>query len=449
MQSIPLHQIQVIDRQRQEISPKKLDELKRGILSKGLLHAIVLSKNEDGTLRLRAGERRLKAITTLHEEAHTVYYNSEPIPTDHIPYVLTTELSEDDLFELELEENLLRENLTWMEECEARAKLHELRKTQNPGQTVSQTSAEIANVTELEPVTERKKLQQALLITSNKENPKVKKAKNANEAFKALLDEQEQLFRGKLALAEKQIETPHQLIHADCREAFEKIENGSVSTILCDPPYGIDANKAGQQSKHFYNDSADYALDVCKFILREGFKKCTPRAVLFMFCDIDQFVTLRTYASQQAWTVFRTPIIWDKQVGGSAPWGKAGFKRSYEILLFAVKGQDELIAGGINDILSFKQSSRADRTHAANKPVELLEHLIRISTLPGELVLDPCCGSGSIFPAATRAKVRAIGIELDDVYHSQAVARLHGEEPLQEPGDEEGSALDSVLGELE
>lgn len=433
MQTLPIQSILIRDRQRKEIGPKKLEELKRGILSKGLLHAIVLSLEPDGSYRLRAGERRLRAVGALHEEGHTITYNGEPVPEDHIPYVLAGELAEDDLVELELEENLLRENLTWMEEAEARAALHELRKASNPKQTNRDTAREIAAIRDTNVANETKLVQRALILTKNKDNPRVKKAKTEVEAFKALLDESEQQWQAKLAQAEKNIKSPHQLIQADCREAFSQIPNGSVSTILSDPPYGIDAHQAGQESKHFYDDSAEYALEICKFIIREGFAKTTPRAVLFMFCDIDHFITLRTYCSQQAWTPFRTPVIWNKEVGGRAPWGRAGFQRSYEVLLFAVKGQDELVVPGGLDILSFKQDSRNDRTHAANKPIALIEHLIRISTLPGELVLDPCCGSGAIFPAATRSKTRAIGIELDPTYYAQALNRLAGGEELS-PG---------------
>lgn len=441
MQTLPITSIIVKDRQRKEIGPKKLEELKRGILSKGLLHPIVLSLEPDGTYRLRAGERRLRAMSDLHTEGHTFTHNGEPVPEDHVPYVLTGDLAEDDLYELELEENLLRENLTWMEEVEARAALHELRKKQNPGQTISETGKELAEIKSIPAVTGRDQIHRAVLLAANKDNPRVKKAKTESEAFKALLDESEQQWQAKLAQAEKNIKSPHQLINADCREAFSQIQNGTISTIICDPPYGIEANQAGQDSKHFYNDSPEYALEICRFIIREGFAKCTPRAILFMFCDIDHFVTLKTYAAQQAWSVFRTPIIWNKEVSGRAPWGRAGFQRSYEILLFAVKGQDELVIPGGLDILSFKQDSAKNRTHAANKPVALIEHLIKISTLPGELVLDPCCGSGVIFTAATRSKVRAIGIELDPTYHAQAVNRLAGGESPSDEVSDLGPAL--------
>jgi site-specific DNA-methyltransferase (adenine-specific) len=446
MRTIEISKVKVIDRQRKEIGPKKLQELKVGILSKGLLHAPVLSIEPDNTYRLRAGERRLRAMEALHAEGHAFLYDGEQIPENHIPYVLTGELSETDLFELELEENLLREDLTWMERTEAVAMLHELRSKQNPelspAKVIKKVAEEIAAVTNNSKNHTEKEVHKSLVVMANKDNPRVKRAKSQEDAFKAILDESEQNFRAKLVLAKEKIESPHTLIHADCREAFSKISNGTVATIICDPPYGIDADKAGQESDHFYDDSAEYAMEICKFIIREGFNKCSQRAILLMFCDIDHFVTLKTYALQQAWSVHRTPIIWNKMVGGRAPWGRAGPQRSYELLLYAVKGQDEMLESAGPDIFNFKQDSKNDRTHAANKPQALLERLIRLTTLPGELVLDPCAGSGSIIPAANACKVRTICIERDETYYSQAVARLSGEPEEESPPEYGEEAFD-------
>lgn len=437
MRTCPVGSIQVINRQREEIGPKKLEELKRSILHKGLMHAIVVSfesecVEQSCNPRLRAGERRLRAITALHEEGHEIRYDGQVIPEGQIPYVEATELDEADLQELELEENLLRENLTWMEEAKAKDAIFRLREQQNPKVTAKQVAEEIAEKKGTNPITETTMLKRARLIVENQDKPIVKKAKTEAEAYKAILDEQERNFKAKLVLAQKNIDTPHEVYHGDCKELLSKVKDNSISTIICDPPYGIEADKAGKESKHFYDDSAKYALDICKFIIREGFKKCTSRAILFMFCDVDHYVTLKTYAAQQAWSVYRVPLIWFKGQGGRAPWGKAGFQRSYEVILFAVKGRDELIIPGGLDVLNYKPATTKERTHAAQKPVELLEFLVRISTLPGETILDPCCGSGSIISAAARNKVRAICIERDETYYSQAVARLADPEGLHD-----------------
>lgn len=424
----------VADRQRKEITRPELEMLKRSILSKGLLHPIVLSVLPDDQRiddkldidgYLIAGERRLRAITELHIEGHTPRCNGEPIPTDMIPFLIVSDLSPDDIMEAELEENLLRAPLTWLETVEAKTKIHEARKALNPSQTFIETAKEVAGFTGQPINTERQDIARAVILSKNKDNPRVRGAKTEAEAWKAILDEAESKFRKDLYLSEASPESPHAIMHMDCREAFEQIPPNSISTILFDPPYGIAADKQGKESDHYYDDSPDYAMEICEFVIREGFKLCKSRAILFMFCDIEHFVHLRTYASQHAWTPFRTPLIWKKEGDtGSAPWGKAGFRRTYECILFAVKGQQELRVPGGPDVFEFKRTGRAERVHAAEKPFELLEFLVSISTLPGELLLDPCAGSGSIIPAADRHKVRTICIERDETYYAEIVGRL-------------------------
>ena len=56
------------------------------------------------------------------------------------------------------------------------------------------------------------------------------------------------------------------------------------------------------------------------------------------------------------------------------------------------------------------------RYHPTQKPVELLEYLVRTYTDPGDLVLDNCMGSGSTAVAAMRAGRRFVGFETDRKY---------------------------------
>ena len=68
-------------------------------------------------------------------------------------------------------------------------------------------------------------------------------------------------------------------------------------------------------------------------------------------------------------------------------------------------------------------SNKDKRLHPTQKPVELMEYLIRTYTHPGEVVMDNCIGSGSTAIAAIRAGRRFIGIERDPQYAQIAQAR--------------------------
>jgi DNA modification methylase len=80
--------------------------------------------------------------------------------------------------------------------------------------------------------------------------------------------------------------------------------------------------------------------------------------------------------------------------------------------VFAQKGNRKL-SKSASDVFTYPAVKV--KTYAAQKPVELLADLCSLSFYPGEHILDPCCGSGSIFHAAKATKLRATGIELNPI----------------------------------
>jgi DNA modification methylase len=75
-----------------------------------------------------------------------------------------------------------------------------------------------------------------------------------------------------------------------------------------------------------------------------------------------------------------------------------------------------------SDVLTYP--SDTNEGHHAQKPVALFEDLLKRSARPGDNVLDPFCGSGTIFPACHSLRVKATGIELDKGFYGLAVKRL-------------------------
>lgn len=98
-----------------------------------------------------------------------------------------------------------------------------------------------------------------------------------------------------------------------------------------------------------------------------------------------------------------------------------GPRYTYETIMFASKGGKK-VTGVYPDVLSHKTVLQP--RHAAEKPVAVYMDLLQRSILPGDHVLDPFMGSGVIFPAANALKIRATGIELNDVAYGTAIQRL-------------------------
>ena len=103
-----------------------------------------------------------------------------------------------------------------------------------------------------------------------------------------------------------------------------------------------------------------------------------------------------------------------------------GFERSYSDVRaeFLREKNNECTYNGNNesDILNF--SLEEQRIHPTQKPVSLLEYLIKTYSNPGDTVLDNCMGSGSCGVACVNTNRNFIGIELDEGYFNIAKKRI-------------------------
>ena len=67
-----------------------------------------------------------------------------------------------------------------------------------------------------------------------------------------------------------------------------------------------------------------------------------------------------------------------------------------------------------------KDGKDIPKIHPAQKPVGLLKKLIEVFTDPGDVVIDPCCGSGSTLRAAVESGRSAYGFEIDRNFYERA-----------------------------
>ena len=99
-----------------------------------------------------------------------------------------------------------------------------------------------------------------------------------------------------------------------------------------------------------------------------------------------------------------------------------------------------------SNVLRFDFSSRERGFHEAQKPVALIEYLIRLTTKVGQTVIDPFVGSGTAGVAAIRQGRRFIGIEQDRTHFSTAISRVGKAEKSPLPsGSLFGSFTDETL----
>ncbi|MEO7094183.1 MAG: site-specific DNA-methyltransferase, partial [Polyangiales bacterium] len=84
--------------------------------------------------------------------------------------------------------------------------------------------------------------------------------------------------------------------------------------------------------------------------------------------------------------------------------------------------------GDVWDVAAINNMARERTGYPTQKPLVLLERLVAAHSRPGDLVLDPCCGSGTTLVAARTLGRRAIGIDASPEAIRVASARLTGAE---------------------
>jgi len=81
------------------------------------------------------------------------------------------------------------------------------------------------------------------------------------------------------------------------------------------------------------------------------------------------------------------------------------------------------------DVWTFKTVNAYPGKHVCEKPVALMEHIVKASSRPGAVVLDCFCGSGSTGVAAQRLGRDFIGIEIDPKWATRARERIGTSQP--------------------
>lgn len=425
------------NRQRREFDPAAINELGESITAIGLLQAPVVRETPNGPV-LVAGERRLRAMTDLHELGVAFKYGGEFVPTTMVPCVSIGELSPLEAWEAELEENIRRVDLTWQERAEATASLFELRSAQaadagKPAPSAVDIAREIRSAPADAPREalgfEPQQVRDQVIVSRFLSDPEVAKAASLSEAKKIIKKKEERKQNAELAatLGKTFSSSSHVLLNEDSLAWMAGTEGGKFSIILTDPPYGMGADSFGDSGQgasagaHFYDDSYETFRETMRVFYTESFRVTAPDAHAYIFCDFDRFAELREGMTQAGWSVFRTPLVWHNPDGFRAPWPDKGPQRKYELILFAVKGAKRVTALK-GDVIECRKD--AARGHPAQKPIALLEELLRRSATPTDRVLDPFAGSGSILEACHNLKLSCTAIERDPAAYGIAAKLL-------------------------
>ena len=210
------------------------------------------------------------------------------------------------------------------------------------------------------------------------------------------------------------------LLHGECTVLLSKITDGSINSIITDPPYFLGMTHNGQ--KGCFND-----LAICKPFYQKLFTEykrvLKPDGCVYFFCDWRSYAFY--YPIMNGILGVKNMLVWDKKSGPGN-----FYNYQHELILFTTKRNALNVKGSYNiitGILSFSNGAKktnGEKIHPTQKPIELIEKFIRDSTDSGDTVLDSFAGSGTTGVACINTGRRFIGIELDDNYFAIAKQRI-------------------------
>jgi len=231
----------------------------------------------------------------------------------------------------------------------------------------------------------------------------------------------------------------HELILGDCLEELKKISDKSVDLVLTDPPYGTTACKwdsvipfepMWNQLKRVIKDNSAIALFGCE-PFSSNLRMSNINNYKYDWLWNKKAFSNQMMAKKQPLRIVENIIIFNSKI-----YKPQNLKKINKITKQGSKITDN-IGGGLRKKQYFQEYTNYPRNilefskdkpsqHPTQKPVALLEYLIKTYTNENDTVLDFTMGSGSTGVAAKNLNRKFIGIEKDQNYFNIAKNRIEG-----------------------
>lgn len=244
----------------------------------------------------------------------------------------------------------------------------------------------------------------------------------------------------------------HKIILGDCVEVLsDYIQDGTIDLIFADPPYNIGKNFNGRKDKW---ESDEAYLRWCYVWLDLCVRKLKPDGSFYVMTATQFMPYFDIYLRSRLSIISR--IVWYYDSSGVQ--AKRRFGSMYEPILHCVKRADDyrfntdqiLVSaktGAIRKLVDYRKKMPTIynttkvpgnvwefprvryrmpefENHPTQKPLVLLERIIKASSNEGDLILDPFAGTFTTCDVARRLNRRSIGIEIDENYVKIGLRRM-------------------------
>jgi len=420
----------------------KLDvsDIIESIRARGVLSPILLHRESDGSTppyTLVYGERRFTAATECHHIT--------------IPARIAQDLDAIELQIIELEENLKRKDLGWLDHVKAVAKIHSLWLTQNPDHTQTESAKRLGYTAAM--------MSMFVQVYNNLDDPKVAGASHVGAAYniiyrkdaRAQADLMADLIDSAVALVSKPkpaaapapgeppapkpepvsfVKSAHEdILHENFLQWAPNYRGSRFNLIHCDFPYGINFNagpQSGARKWTTYKDSPDiyWALVMCLCENLDKLMSVSGHLMFWLSADVEiQHDTIQCFAKHASSLAFHSkPLIWLKSDNaGIIRDAKREPRHIYETCLIASR-DDRFIIRSVSDAYAAPTNKEH---HPSTKPEPVLRNFMQMFVDQNTRMLDPTCGSGSSLRAAeSLGATKVLGLEISDEHCANARSAL-------------------------
>ena len=244
----------------------------------------------------------------------------------------------------------------------------------------------------------------------------------------------------------------HKIIHGDALEVLRtQVADNSVDLFFADPPYNIGKNFNGHIEKWATEEAY---LEWCYEWLDLCIKKLKPNGSFYVMTATQFMPYFDIFLRKKLDILSR--VVWSYDSSGVQ--AKKYYGSMYEPILFCVKDKDnytfnaneilveaktgskrklidyrkavpkvyntEKVPGNVWDFARVRYRMDEYENHPTQKPIALLERIIKASSKEGDLILDPFSGTFTTCAVAKDLKRNCIGIEMQDEYVKIGLRRL-------------------------
>ncbi|MEW6126187.1 MAG: site-specific DNA-methyltransferase [Acidobacteriota bacterium] len=231
-----------------------------------------------------------------------------------------------------------------------------------------------------------------------------------------------------------------QLICGDAIEEMEKMPDDSADLIIADPPYNLGKNYGNNLDLKAWHEYEAFTLKW----LNEAKRLLKPSGSIYVFMGVRFISRLFLMMEESLGLVFNGWITWHYTQGMGR---KNGFSPRHEDILYFTKSQkftfnlddirvpqkyyrerNNMAGANPGDVWQFSHvhyCSEERENHPTQKPEALLERIIRASSNPNDVVIDPFVGSGTTCRVAQVLKRKSIGIDINPEYIALSQRRVN------------------------